>query len=351
MSIRKIAEMTGTSISTVSRVLNHPDYKCRDKKKRDEIWDAAMRIGYTPNEAARNLKQGKNASDRVFYVSIVMTRVGENASDPFFDELLRQVETQIHKNICILNKVWYLPILSDDGKCTERALRNVLKDMEQEAEHGSDGLIVIGKCNHQALLQLKKQYRHIVSVNRNSTNYEVNEVLCDGEKIAKMAVEHLVSLGHVRIGYVGDCQNEARYRGYRNCLQKHGLSICEDYMLHCSQTEASGYEAMHTFAKMENPPTGVYCANDILAIGLLKCWNQSYRKSRYAPSVIGSDNIDASEYSTPMLSTVALPKEEMAFFALKLLAGSMRGEYTSIVRVEVEGKLLVRNSSFPIGQT
>lgn len=58
MSIKKIAEKAGTSPATVSRVLNNPNYHCSDRKLRDRIWNAAIELDYTPNEAARNLKTG-----------------------------------------------------------------------------------------------------------------------------------------------------------------------------------------------------------------------------------------------------------------------------------------------------
>ena len=82
-----------------------------------------------------------------------------------------------------------------------------------------DGLIIIGRCNKEALKKLNKKYKSVVSVNRNSTNYEVDEVLCDGKKIASAAVEYLISLGHKNIGYIGQCHSEDRYNGYLETLK------------------------------------------------------------------------------------------------------------------------------------
>ena len=67
MSIKKIAEMTGVSCATVSRVLNNPDYKCSKEGQRDKIWKAAMEINYVPNEAARNLKSGFSVQKKNVY--------------------------------------------------------------------------------------------------------------------------------------------------------------------------------------------------------------------------------------------------------------------------------------------
>mgnify|MGYP000691841980 CR=1 FL=1 len=95
----------------------------------------------------------------------------------------------------------------------QEIIDQIIQRMYTETEENKDGLIIIGRCNPLALKKLNQKYRSVVSVNRNSTNYEVDEVLCDGKKIAQMAVEHLISLGHRNIGYVGGCRNEDRYVG------------------------------------------------------------------------------------------------------------------------------------------
>lgn len=162
MSIKKIAELSGVSPATVSRVLNHPEYKCQSPAVRERIWKAAMQLGYTPNQAARNLKLGIVAEQKVYYIGVLMTRT-ENAN-----------------------------------------LDRMIDEMYLETTCACDGLIIIGKCNKEALKKLNRKYKCVVSVNRNSTNYEVDEVLCDGKKVASMAVEYLISLGHRNIGYVGE---------------------------------------------------------------------------------------------------------------------------------------------------
>ena len=178
MSIKKIAEQAGVSISTVSRILNRPDYKCSIPGLREKVWAIAMKMDYVPNEAARNLKKGKQSRDsRSWYINVLMTRTDESRTDPFFTELLRVVESEIHEHNCILSKVWYMPLFSDDRKCRRENLDQIIQGMYTETEGKQDGLIVIGRCNPLALKKLNQKYRSIVSVNRNSTNYEVDEVL------------------------------------------------------------------------------------------------------------------------------------------------------------------------------
>lgn len=345
MSIREIASQVGVSVSTVSRVLNNPNYKCSSPEVREKIWKVAMDLNYTPNEAARNLKMGaKKKEEKVYRIGVLMTRTEKTMTDPFFNEVLRVIESEIHRQVAILTKVWYIPLFSNDKKCKRENLDFVIRQMDEEGETtGCDGLVIIGKCNREVLKKLDKKYKNVVSVNRNSTNYEVDEVLCDGEKVARLAVNYLILLGHESIAYVGDCYNEARYRGYLETLRKNDIEPEASFIIQTGQTEAEGYEAMRQFMSQEERPTGIYCANDITAVGMLKFLEKS--KSRfYIPSIIASDDIEEAQYTRPMLTTVKLPKEEMGKFAIYLLLDRMKGGHKSIVRTELEGKLMIRNS-------
>lgn len=344
MSIKKIAEKAGVSPATVSRVLNNPNYKCSVFGLRDKIWKTAIEMNYVPNEAARNLKKGVSAKqEKTWYINILMTRTDSSITDPFFAELLRVIESEIHDKNCILSKVWYRSVFSDDRKCRRENLDRLIDGMYDEVDGKRDGLIIIGRCNKEALKKLNKKYKSVVSVNRNSTNYEVDEVLCDGKKIAAAAVEYLISLGHKNIGYVGQCHSEDRYNGYLETLKKHDLDVIPEYVIETKQTEAEGYEAMEKFFQSDDMPTGIYCANDISAIGMLKCLNK-FRNRYYMPSIISSDDIQEAQFTRPMLTTVSLPKEDMGKFALYLLLDRLKGGHSGIVRMELEGRLMIRNS-------
>lgn len=344
MSIKKIAEIAGVSTATVSRVLNNSGYKCSSNALREKIWQTARELNYIPNEAARNLKKGiSQTSQKTYYIDVLMTRTGNSEADPFFNELQRIIESEIHKQMCILSKVWHQPIFSNDRKCKTENIDKMIADMEQGDQQKRDGLIIIGKCNTEVLKKLSSKYKSVVSVNRNSTNYEVDEVICDGRRIAALAVEYLIQLGHRKIGYVGDCHNESRYKGYQETLFKYNIDLDINYIIETEHTEAEGYEVMEKLIQRMDAPTAIYCANDIIAVGMLKCLNK-YKNRYYIPSIIASDDIEEAQYTKPMLTTVRLPREEMGKFALYLLLDRMNGGHKGIVRTELEGKLVIRGS-------
>jgi DNA-binding LacI/PurR family transcriptional regulator len=264
-------------------------------------------------------------------------------SDPFFEEMLRLIEIEIRKNNCIVSNIWQRADFSNDKYCMNGDIEQTVKLMYSDREHKSDGLIIIGKCAQKALRALKKYEKNVVSINRNSTNYEVDEVLCDGKKIALTAIEYLVKCGHKKIGYVGDCHSETRFEGYQQAQMQYRLDADIDYVYDTTPNEENGYRAMEYFLKKSDPPTGIYCANDILAIGMIKCLNK--RRSRYyMPSIVSSDDIAEAQYTNPMLTTVSLPKNEMVRFALILLLDRIQGGHKIVSRLEMEGTLIVRDS-------
>ena len=107
---------------------------------------------------------------------------------------------------------------------------------------------------------------------------------------------------------------------------------------------------MHRLLQSDDCPTGIYCANDITAIGMLKCLNK-FKNRYYIPSIISSDDIEEAQYTKPMLTTVRLPKDEMAQFALYMLLDHMKGGHKSVVRTELEGRLMIRNSCSDLAES
>ena len=221
MSIKEIAKRTGASQATVSRVLNNPEHRCSDPKLRDKIWKAAMELHYVPNEAARDLKHGKpRDKQQTYYVQVLVTRSDVGQSDPFIEELLRVIESEIHKHLCILTHVWHKSVFSDERRCKKEDINRIVADLCKETEGNSHGLIIIGKISKHAIPAIRKHFTNVVAVNRNQLGQQLDEVFCDGRKIAFDAVSYLISQGHEDIGYVGGCDHEARFRGYNEALAR-----------------------------------------------------------------------------------------------------------------------------------
>lgn len=245
-------------------------------------------MNYVPNESAKNLRSGENKQSKPYRLSILITRTDKDI-DPFFNELICFIQSEINRNMCILMNVWYRSEFSYEDKCDELNLRQIVKDLYNENK--SDGIIIVGKCN-----------------------------------------------------------NESHFKGYQETLLMHNIETDLDYIIQTEITERDGYSAMEHIIQMPNKPTGIYCANDIIAIGMLKALNK-YGNRYYNPSIISSDDISEAKYTNPMLTTLSLPKEEMAKFTVFLLIDRLNGGHKSVSRMELESRLIIRSSCYPVDNT
>ena len=289
MSLKEIARIAGTSVSTVSRVLNQPDYKCKNPELESRIWAAAQEIRYTP-------------------------------------ELLRQQ--------CVIGKFLTLPEVT--------SMLNEKSSFSATDKH-ADGIILLGKCPSELISPLQNHYHNIVGIDRNPTDFAYDEVICNGTNAAITAMNYLISLGHKKIAYIGDCSYEARYIGYYQSLISHSLPLDYSNIYPTSQTREEGMKTMELILQRDSLPTAIFCANDSTALGVFDCLRHR-RKKGYVPSIISIDNIRESEQTKPMLTTIDIPKEEMAHHAVKLLLDRIHNGHNSAARIELPCKLLVRES-------
>lgn len=343
MSLKQIAEKVGVSAATVSRILNDPNHKCADKDLRDKVFAAAHELNYVPNEAAKNLKMGKKSEEKVYLIDVLLTRNSSLEQDVFFNEVYRALEMEFNRKHCILSGFFTEECFSAEENVDFEKVHQEIDEMTTDRSEKSDGLIVLGKCNKSILKLLNERYKAVVSINRNSTDYAVDEVICDGAHIANLAMNYLIKLGHRRIGYVGSCHHESRYTGYLQEMFRHNLEPLPEDTMEVRHIESEGYKAMQHFLKQENPPTAFYCANDMVAIGMLKCLAKAKNKY-YFPSIISSDDIEAAQFIKPMLTTVRIDKEAMARFATAILLDRIHGGHSESISLKIDGKLMIRES-------
>lgn len=331
MSLKKIAEMVGVSPSTVSRVLNNTVPTCASPELKEKIWEAAHTLQYVPNTAARNLKMGRPEATRNCQVTVILTRTGFLDKDPFFRELFQSIEESLLANSCILQSV------TNAG------------DVDFPALEKTDGIIILGRCSDEFLTRLKHYTRNIVGVDRNPTDYKMDEIICNGKTAAVKAMEYLLSLGHRKIGYIGDCSFEARYVGYCETLIKENIPINYHYIYSTDQTYESGYRAMEELQKRDM--TAVLCANDISALGAMQALADiaaQNKTKRPSLSVIAIDNIAQSMMATPLLTTVDIPKEEMGRMAVTVLMDRIAHKHSEYLRVEFPCRVIERESCYPV---
>lgn len=330
MSLKKIAEMVGVSPSTVSRVLNNTVSTCASPALKEQIWEAARALNYAPNLHARNLKTGKADHVKKYEIAVILARFQSLDADPFFLELFRSIEESLFSQSCTLHSV------SNVEQVSPASLK------------GADGMIILGRCSNDFLNRLKRHNHNIVGIDRNPTDYKMDEIICNGKTAAAMAMEYLFSLGHQKIGYIGDCSSESRYVGYCEAMINRSIPLDYGYIHPTDQTYERGFLAMQKLLSCDI--TAVLCANDISALGAIKALSEHYAqapKNTRKISVISIDNISLSQSSSPLLTTVNIPKEDMGRMAVTILLDRIRHNHTEYIRLEFPCKIIERNSCYP----
>ena len=339
MSLKKIASMVGTSVSTVSRVLNQTSSTCASKELQNKIWAAAREIGYQPNEAARSLKRSQCPQTAAPHISIVLARITALEQEPFFAELFRSLEVELLKQGATIDHVIY---------AEESFSQNFSQNLSS-----SSGVIILGRCSHTLLTHITSHNRNVVGIWRNPMNFNVDEVVCDGKKAAELAMQHLFSLGHQRIAYIGDCSYESRYVGYCNMLIRNDIPMDYDLIKQTSQTRDEAGTALCELleAKLSHKTdfTAVFCANDNTAIRVLELLQERKKELGKTPiSVISIDDIEEAQNTRPYLPTIHIPRNEMAHMAVQLLLDRIARGHEEIVRIEFPCRIMQRSSCFPV---
>lgn len=334
MSLKKIAQMVGVSPSTVSRVLNNTVSTCASPELKKKIWDAAHSLNYVPNTNARSLKTGKRDINVNYKITVILSRFHSLDIDPFFRELFRSIEEALFSQSCILHSV----------------LNSV--ETQLDSLEAADGVIILGRCTEPFLTHVKKYTRNIVGIDRNPTDYKMDEIICNGKTAAAKAMEYLLSLGHTKIGYIGDCSYESRYIGYCETLIAHHIPLNYNYIHSTDQTYEKGRQAMEILAHQDI--SAVFCANDISALGAIKALSNALSQpckngtDTRKISVISIDNIADSQTCTPLLTTVNIPKEDMGRMAVTILLDRIRHGHSEYLRVEFPCKIIERDSCYPV---
>ncbi len=212
---------------------------------------------------------------------IFLTRFPSLSQDLFFSELFEFLKKELLRQQCVIGKFLTLPEVT--------SMLNEKSSFSATDKH-ADGIILLGKCPSELISPLQNHYHNIVGIDRNPTDFAYDEVICNGTNAAITAMNYLISLGHKKIAYIGDCSYEARYIGYYQSLISHSLPLDYSNIYPTSQTREEGMKTMELILQRDSLPTAIFCANDSTALGVFDCL-QRHRKKGYIPSVISIDNI------------------------------------------------------------
>jgi len=329
VTIKDIAKVAGVTHGTVSRALNDsPLVKVETAKRIKRI---AKRMGYRPDRIAQSLKRRRTKTIGLIIPDIL---------NPFFATITHGVEekaTELGYHVILVN--------------TNRDLVREASEIKLLCERKVDGLVICpisyGSAKH---LRRFKNESPFILLGSNMPGLVVDYVVSDDVQGAYLATTHLIDLGHRRIAHISDPSNtspaESRTTGYKKALLERKIRVEENLVVPGGANIDSGYNAAGKLFEMPDPPTAIFAANDLTAIGVLALAKERSISVPEELAVVGYDDIEIAKYVEPPLTTVAQDKRRLGRLAVQLLCDKLNSqEETDIHQIVVQPTLVVRASS------
>jgi DNA-binding LacI/PurR family transcriptional regulator len=326
--MQQVAERAGVSLALVSLVMREAP-NVSDHRRR-LVLDAAAQLGYRPNVLARNL-----ASRRTDTIGVVLN----DLHNPFFAGLVDGIQAACDEA--------GHHILIGNGK---RSRAGEAEITETFLQFRVDGIVMAGATMAMSAIEAAAASTKVVLVGRTSRSTVIDSVNTDDVLGARLAVDHLVALGHRRIAHIDGgtgAGSAARRRGYSKAMTDHGLSD-QITIARGDFTESGGYRGAHELLERPNRPTAVFAANDLSAAGALDCVEDAGLTVPDAVSIVGYDNTALAAMKHISLTTVNQPTDELGRLAVSFLLERLRHDHAKPVHHVVAPTLVVRHTSSPM---
>ncbi|WP_434155720.1 LacI family DNA-binding transcriptional regulator [Pseudomonas sp. JZ134] len=332
-NIRKVAQLAGVSVATVSRTLKTPDVV--SPETRDKVLAAVEQAGYRPNLMAIQFRS-RRTNNLVVLVPVI--------ANTFFARVISGIQ---HTAQAMGYRVL---LCNTQGKPeTEREYAELVHARQ------ADGVIQLRASNPfgESTLAPTAELMPLVNVCEIVEEASWPTVRIDNRAAARAMTDHLISFGHKRIaliqGPVSSPLTQARMAGYKDALQAAGLNIESNLILPGSFTLDSGSLAAERLIATGNLPTAVFCENDEMAIGAIQCFRKAGLRIPEDISVAGFDDISFAAYCDPPLTTIAQPAEAFGRHAVELMAALLENKRPIQGRhLVLPFELVIRESTAPI---
>lgn len=302
ITIVQIAEMAGVSVSTVSRVINNQGPI--KQKTRERILKLVEETNYVPNKLAQGLVRQHSRS-----IALIIPDI----ANPFFADIIHGVENTLMPK-------GYSMYLCNSNFDHDRERRF----LEEMAERRVEGVILISAFlqNEELIHRMDQNTMRVVCIQTqiegldciNTNDYDT---MCQ-------SVQHLIELGHRRIGFI--CIDRRgcrmRYSAYRNVLSRNGIAIDPAYVaenVNGKYSENPGYHMTKALLSLEEPPTAIQALNDYMAYGAYQAAHEMGLSIPGDVSIIGYDDLPLSKLLMPPLTTIRQPAYEMGLAGSEIL--------------------------------
>lgn len=329
VTISDVAKEAGVSLSTASRALNNSVMVSQEKK--DRVAEAVKKLDYRPirTSMARRAQQNK-----------VILVISAMLHGTMLDAIRKTAE-----------ELGYQTALAFVGEAASEGYQNALELVKMLPSHLLCGLIFIhNECRDKNLWSEFSTYPMVQVGEYQEVTPKVCVMIDDHDAAYDMTM-HLVQKGYRRIVYVSSSEQlgysycKFRRAGFEDAMRAAGLPLGQDSVLTADYVLDGGMDAARKLLNMEKMPDAIFCSSDYMAMG---CMAELQRNGVRVPedvAVCGFDNIEASEYCQPQLTTLNQPFDEMGAEAVRLLDMMYSGAIVSGRKVIAAHSVLERDST------
>ena len=328
-TIRDVAEAAGVSIATVSAVLNNSARVSPAREAR--VRRAVADLGYTPQRSARSLRQGK---------TMMLSLIVPDIANPFFGTVGRIVEQEADKR-------GYALLLSNSGEDEVKERRY----LQHAHAHNVDGLILSITGPWQSYTADWRQHIGVpaILVDRDLPTLELECVTTDNRLASELAVRHLLALGHRRIGAVLGPEHLSpsaeRSEGFAAAIADSDADREPALFRHADFHSPDAYAKCQALLAMPEPPTAIFVANNLMAIGAMRAVSEAGLRCPADLSLVAIDDFEWTTAFYPRLTTVSQPIEAIARRAVERLMNLLDGGPPTNPRKELlRPELIVRDT-------
>lgn len=309
MGIQEVAKRAKVSTATVSRTLNRPETV--DPKTAKRVWKAVRELQYFPNTSARSLVSGR---------SRILGLIVSDITNPFFPEVVKGLED-------VAIREGYEILISSTNYDSARMALCVRRMLERKV----DGVaIMTSELEEHLIDELDRRSIPMVFLDVGPVRENISNIRVDYAVGINQAVDHLLELRHRRIGFIaGPAElKSARVRrsAFLRGLARSGIGEEQRFIETGNHRIDGGFEAMGRLLSLPEPPTAVLTSNDLTAIGALRAVRLANLRVPEDVSIIGFDDIQFAQFTEPPLTTVRLPRAELAERVFEALVSHINGK-------------------------
>lgn len=327
VTIKDVALHASVSVATVSAVMNKSKYVSPELAER--VSESIATLGYKRNNFARGLKT---------QVSHSIGFVVPDITNPFFTNIARGVED-------VANSHNYSVIFGNTDEDPEKE-KKYLQLLESKQ---ADGLIIaVTAHSHQYLQALPIQHLALISIDRSLFDLGIDTVMVDNKIGARTATEHLIELGHRRIGIVtglrGIAPTEERLLGYTEALAKHGIVVEDELIAVANARIEGGARGAMQLLALENQPTALFVMDGTMAIGALQSITKAGLRCPEDVALVCFDDFAWAPVMRPHLTVVDQPTYEIGEQSAHLLFERLQNRERALREIRLQTQLIVRES-------